>query len=147
MKMLPNEEVITLSNGITLTNQRIRHTFDKGGDRTITSLLLENIQSISIRYTHKPLLLIVGILLIAASIIIFNAATGILIIGSVIGLVFIVYYFETRKHYLSVASAAGAIHIRVKGQDTTKLLNYIDTVEEAICKHKQWLQGYPTDIS
>lgn len=147
MKMLPNEEVITLNNGITLTNQRLRHTFDKGGDPSITSLLLDNIQSISIQYKSKPLLLITGILLIAVSIIFSQGEIGIVLTGAVIGGVFIAYYFHTRKHYLTIASAADAINIIVKGQSTTMLLEYIDTVEEAICKHKQWLQGYTTDIS
>jgi hypothetical protein len=144
--MLANEEVISVSNGITLTNKRLRNTYDNKEDSAITSMLLENIQSISMKHKSKPLLLLIGILLIVLSLILAKGVLDILISGVLIGGILIVNYFITKKHFLTIASSADAINIIIKGQSSTKLLEYIDQIEETICKRKEELLTTPINM-
>lgn len=136
MKLIKNEEVISKDNGIILTNCRVRHSVVGGGDASFTSIILENIQSISLRYKSNPLLLLIGILIAALSVLASRGEGGIIVMGLIIGGALAAYYYITRKHYLTIASAGGSIDILIKGQNTQKLVEYIDLVEETIVNRK-----------
>jgi len=136
MKLLQGEEAITYNNGIALTNYRVRHIVETSGSANLMSILLENVQSMGMQYKSKPLLLIIGILLIVASVLFSGGKSGVIVPGLIIGAIFIIAYFFTRKHYLTIASAGESINILIKGKSSRELIDYVDTVEEAICRRK-----------
>lgn len=145
MKLMSNEENITFAYNCNLTNKRIRHNVKASGSEKITSLFLENIQSISVHYKSKPLVLLLGIVSLTGSLLLIAAnenrdeVSPLFVLGALIGLVLIGYYLITRKHFLTISSAAASINIMIKGENSKSLVNYIDLLEETICRRKSEL--------
>lgn len=145
MKLMVNEENITFAYKCSLTNKRIRHNVKASGSEKITSLFLENIQSISIHYKSKPLALLLGIVIVIYSLLIIvvngnhDEVLPLFVLGVLIGFVLIGYYLFTRKHYLTISSAAASINIIIKGKNSKSLVDYIDLLEETICRRKSEL--------
>ena len=64
-------------------------------------------------------------------------ATTILVVGGVIAILFVVFYFASRRQVIELASAGAAIRQDTAGMNLDTALTFIDTVEEA--KNKRYL--------
>ncbi len=136
MKLMPGENIatVTCNNTLTLTNFRIRYINNRNG----TSILLENIQSIGIRYRSWPLLLILGCLFIlSACFCLFQEQMEAATLSIILGCVFIGAYFMTQKHYVSIASGSGVIYLMIRGKATEKIIQLVDLIEETICLRRK----------
>lgn len=139
MKLISNEVMVSTTNGLILTNRRVRHSIKSKGCLHTTSLLLENIQSVSTKYTSKIGFLIVGLLVsIVATVGLLNEEESSLI-GVIVGVLLIVFYYITREHQIIIASSSGKIVIQLVGDNKKNISDYIDLLEETICKRKSEL--------
>lgn len=129
-------EEILLSSGdkaITLTNKRLRQNESSAGRVHITSIHLEKISSVEIHFKSWILILVLGILLLIGGVIGLiqadkNVSTGAFILGGI----FIVIYFITRRHLITVASDGGAkINIIAKGMKRENVLDFVNKIENA----------------
>ncbi|MBQ21661.1 MAG: hypothetical protein CMD31_12975 [Flavobacteriales bacterium] len=133
--ILEGESIITQSNDktVTVTNKRVRYQASSSGKAHIVSIMLEKISSIEIHYKSKVFILIIGILLAAAGL--FMGANNVgsaMILGLVLGGLFILIYLLTRKHVVSIASDGGAIiYFQTKGMKREVLLDFINKIEKA----------------
>lgn len=141
MKLMPTETIVSTSdnNTVTLTNFRIRSI--EGGDGT--SVLLENIQSISVRYKNYPIFMYLGILSVIVAIVGLKEQGELLFIGLIIGGLLIAAYLVSRSHYLTISSGGKSIYLTVKGQKTQKVVDFIDLIEETICTRKKQIFNGP----
>ena len=142
--LLDNEQVITQSDGnvITLTNLRLRYSDSQWGKAHIISLLLEKISSIEIHYRSKTIFVILAILAIASGLIAgANGDEEFVGIGIGAGVVLIILYLISRKHYLTVSSdGGGKIHFHTKGMKREKVLDFINELESAIIRRREELK-------
>jgi len=133
--ILDGESIITQSNDktVTLTNYRIRFQSSGSGKAHIVSILLEKISSIEIHYKSKMFLLIIGILLMVSGLFMgANNMGQVMVLGIVLGGLFILFYLLTRKHVVSVASDGGVkINFHTKGMKRETLLDFVNQIEKA----------------
>lgn len=138
MKLFQDEIVIKQADNknYLFTNVRIRQMYGNNA----TSILLENILCIKMRYRENALLLYLGIFILVGALIatlsgkdFIGAAVGL----GVLGIVFILLYYNSRTHYLFISSGAGDITLSIQGQGTEKISEFIDQIEEAICNRKR----------
>jgi lipopolysaccharide export LptBFGC system permease protein LptF len=131
MELFDNEKLITNSkdNQIVLTSKRIRQT-EKGKD--ITSIMLEKISSVEVKYQSFFLILLAGILVIIAGILMLVTKEDTAIFTIVGGAVLILFYFLTRKHTISISSDGGAKIVFVtQGMNNETVLEFVHQVELA----------------
>jgi hypothetical protein len=101
VRISPGERVVTSEAGVTLTSHRVEGAYIYGwhprkSGRTI--IPLENVDSCEIAYEHRPILLVLGLLLLPA-------------FG--FGLLLIIAYFLSRERVLSVNGSQGRITVPV----------------------------------
>ena len=139
--LLENERVITQSDGniVTLTNLRLRYTDSEWGKAHIISIMLEKISSIEIRYKSKKIFFILAIIVALAGVVAgINGDEEFVALGVGAGVVFLIAYFLSRKHYLTIASDGGAkIRFRIKGLSRDKILDFVNQVEDAGRKRRK----------
>jgi len=137
MKLFNNEEILTSTDGniVILTTHRIRSTNSYGwGQHNTTSIMLEKISSVQAVYKSYPILLVLAGLMGFIAFIVGNQSIDKGYIGFpiVIGFIFIVFYFATRKHICAIASDGGAkIAFETSNMNKELLLEFIDKVEHA----------------
>ncbi|MBI3134034.1 MAG: hypothetical protein HYZ14_05095 [Bacteroidetes bacterium] len=138
--LVENEELITQSDDqlICLTTKRIRYTSKSWGKSYLVSIHLEKISSIEVRYKSWVIILLIGILLGAASLFVsmqFYSGEDIMVAGLGLSFLCILTYFMTRKHVVTISSDGGAsINFYTRGMKDEKLLEFINKVEQAKCR-------------
>ena len=129
------ENAITESDnkGIILTSHRIRYQSSNFGKAHIVSIMLEKISSIEIHYKSSLLTLIIGIILTLSGIVMGASNQGeAMILGLGIGLFFVLLYFITRRHVITIASDGGSkINFETKGMKRETILDFINKIETA----------------
>jgi len=142
--LLDGEQVIMQLNGdvITLTNLRLRYTNSQWGKTHIVSLLLEKISSIEIHYRSKIIFVILAIFAIAGGLIAgANGDEEFIGVGIGAGVVLIILYLISRKHFLTISSVGGGkIHLHTKGMKREKILDFINQLESAIRQRREELK-------
>lgn len=122
--LLENEELITQSdnNELTLTTLRIRHQTSAFGKANVSSIMLEKISSVEIKYKSKLWFLIIGIITTPV----------------IIGIILIILYYSSRKHCIVITSDAGtSINVETKWLKHDAILDFINKVE--IAKNNRYL--------
>ena len=134
MTLFPDESIITQSddNAVTLTTHRI--CFEQKGFQTsgTKNIMLEHItssESITKKYYFWLMVALLGILVLL------GADNGLKVFGGIAGMVGVAAFFLTRKAFVKIASPTSEILINVKGMDRSKILEFIDKVEQT--KHKR----------
>jgi hypothetical protein len=133
IKPLEGEELISESqNGVcTLTNYRIYYSDVQFGKAYFLSILLENISSVEISYRSNIFILLFGIL----SVIIGVAVREALVLGLIFGMILILAYFLSRRHYIVISPNGGVkMKLLVKGMKTSEVLKFHNQIEQAIIK-------------
>jgi hypothetical protein len=134
--MIMKDETLLTSSGdssIILTDFRIIQSFNKD----VVSISLDKISCIKVHYTSKVYLLIVGLILCSFGLVAMSQAGGsseMSISGGafLIGAIFIISYFSSRKHVVSVVSDSGqGIEFITQGIKTEDVLEFINKVDKA----------------
>lgn len=135
MVLFPDESIVTESKdkSVTLTTHRI--CYEKRGIQTsgTKNIMLEHItscESVTKKYFFWLLLTIIGLLMLLS-----GANDNIQPIGGLLGIIGVAAFFLTRKAFVRVASPTSEILINVKGMDRSKVLEFIDRIEQT--KHKR----------
>ena len=134
MTLFPDESVVIKSddNAVTLTTHRI--CFEQKGFQTsgTKNIMLEHItssESLTNKYYFWLIVASFGILVLL------GGDNDIKVFGGIAGMVGIAAFFLTRKAFVKIASPTSEILINVKGMDRSKILEFIDKVEQT--KHKR----------
>jgi hypothetical protein len=139
MNLLPNEEQVVTSNSekIILTNLRIQMTDEYWGSSYKIVLFLEDISSIEQRFKSNVIFLLLGCLGFIAGLYISSQSynEGSFNIGYVAGAVFIVLWWFSRRHVVSISSDSGRALTFEVGQMSKDLIDsFIDDVQLAKLK-------------
>ncbi len=133
--LLEDEHVVTRSkdNTVTPTNYRVQHSIENASNKHTVSIFLSKISSVELHYKTAPIFLLVVILIALASIIL--GPTGnqkeILYAGLLLGGLFILFFFLSRRHTITISSDGGAkINFHTKGMHKDAILNFINQVEK-----------------
>ncbi|MDR2083822.1 MAG: hypothetical protein LBP67_02355 [Bacteroidales bacterium] len=131
MRQLKDEIIIDSMESVKLTNYRIVQEYGKSH---FHSIFLENISSIQTQYKHKPILFFLAILCVIGGVVLFYISyedfSYLLICG--LGLIFIICYFFSRKHMLSISPDGGkSIDITFGRVSHEKLHDFITNVQDA----------------
>jgi hypothetical protein len=103
-------------------------------------MLLDKVSSCETRYLSFPILLVLGIvaMLLGGYTLMGLGGEGVGAMAIATGLVFIIAYFVTRKHVVSIASDGGArIGFETKGMKREAVVSLINWIEKA--KHERML--------
>ncbi|MEQ8926080.1 MAG: hypothetical protein RLO81_09730 [Fulvivirga sp.] len=136
MELISREELITQSDSkqVTLTTKRIRFKHGK----TISSIMLNKVSGILVKYSSQPIYLIVSIISFIAGIGLMSETDG---TGSIIlfaiGMISLLIFLGTRRYIISIASSSTSIHFRIKGMSSDNVQKFINQVEQAIDNYKR----------
>ncbi|MBN2285941.1 MAG: hypothetical protein JXI43_05795 [Tissierellales bacterium] len=133
MKMLENEKIILESDTkeFILTTCRVRQEIKTGGNKQLKSILLEELDSCSIKYKSRLSILILGIVLALLGLVFNKPLDGAGITGIFIGIILGAIYYFTRSIVIYLSSKKEAITINAKSVGFEKSKELIDSVEEA----------------
>ena len=139
IKLLPNERVLIedIDCMLTLTTHRIRFQQQGKGQSIFTSITLESVASCGLATVSYPRLIPLGIVIIVGGFWYLNASSstgdGNAIPSTIIllGILLIGMFFSTRKGILKISSAGDAISVKSKGISREKLVEIIETLEQA----------------
>ena len=141
MFLLDNERIISQSDEkiITLTNKRIRYTDSMCGKAHIVSIMLKKVSSIEVRYRSNIWFIYLAILSIIIGYVVnlSQGEEGFVLFGLGLGIVFIIFYLASRKHFITISSnGKGDINFHTKGMKKDIILDFINKVEKAIVELK-----------
>jgi hypothetical protein len=129
--LLPEEQIISKSesNEVLLTNYRLRYSVDNA---EVTSIMLDQISGVRILKQSQPwLLLLAGLCLIAAIVFATGPDNSYPLIALVATAIFVILYFATRAHVITVASSSMSIVFQTKGIGSEKVLAFVNQIEDA----------------
>jgi hypothetical protein len=135
MKLLPNEVKILSSNSekVILTDHRVQLTDIVAGGSFTISIFLEDISSIETRYKSNIWLLILGGISVLGGLLIPGRYGGNhLGPGLVVGLIFFVIWWFTRKHIVAISSNGGsALNFIAEGMSAETINDFVYNVSVA----------------
>lgn len=129
MKILSNETKIVTSNAdkVIVTNYRIYLTDQKLGQSYTSSIFLEDISSIEIKYSSNIVLLALGVIGILIGFLVDE-----MILGFVAGVLFTILWWISRKHVIAVSPNGGSpMNILVQGMGEEKIADFVYKVSLA----------------
>ena len=136
MTLFPDESIVIQSNDnkVTLTTHRI--CFEQNGFQTsgTKNIMLEHVTSCESITTKSYFWLVValfGVFILLAGENDFKPA------GGLAGMIGVGAFFLTRKAFIKISSPTSEIIINVKGMDRSKIIEFIDKVEQT--KNKRLL--------
>ena len=144
LEKLPGEKLIleTTNHDFFLTNYRIsNNTFEGFG-----TMLLSKISSIDYRYSSRPITLIVGIICaIVGLAVLFTESSGAVgIVGVIVGVIFILVYFNSRTYTLVITSDGGSkMTIRTTGRQSLPMVDLATEIENACAKFQKSQPFFP----
>lgn len=136
VKLLPGERVLIedIDGMLILTTRRVRFSQRGRGQSIFTSITLDAVASCGLTTVSYPRLLLLAILVILGAIWYGNMSnqnSGLASMIAFVGVVLIGLYFSSRKGVLKIASAGDAITVKSKGISREKLIEFIETLEQA----------------
>lgn len=149
--LLKGEELISQSanNVVTLTTHRIRYNATNSSQSHLVSMMLEKVSSCETRYQSWPVLLVLGAVAILLGAFSLQRLGGPEVPGLaiVVGLVFIVAYFTTRKHIVSIASDGGSrIGFVTTGLKREAVVAFVNGIEKAKNERVERLHQLSTPV-
>ncbi|XOV66806.1 MAG: hypothetical protein ACFHU9_14365 [Fluviicola sp.] len=143
---MTEEKTITeSSNGlIKLTNHKIRYVSKSYGKARIISMMLNEVSAIEVHFRSYIPALIMGILFFLGALIVAadnqrnQTPLGLMIVG----IIFVIYYFLSRKHVVSiVARGKGSIDFESKGISTNEIIHFVNKVEMAKQEYEKYIHN------
>ncbi|MFN8750130.1 MAG: hypothetical protein ACK5ZE_21305 [Pseudanabaena sp.] len=135
MNLLPEEEILSNNEilGLTLSSHRIRSQTDSFNTNFMTSIMLENVASISVARFTNPWLIAMGFFSIFIGFLSANNSSTSLGIFLLIGLCLFIAYFLSIKKVIEIASSGGAVIRKPISVDTNmkQVHQLIDKIEDA----------------
>jgi hypothetical protein len=136
MKKLENEKVILTSNNdkIILTDHRIHMKVKDWGIDYSIGIFLEDISSIEVKYKSSLILLLAGIISIVGSVFygLSENQRGILVLGLILGLILLAFWWFSRQHIVSISSNGGAkLNFSIQGFEAEKVEDFVWKVSQA----------------
>ena len=135
MNLLPEEEILSNNEilGLTLTSHRIRSQTDSFNTNFMTSIMLENVASISVARFTNPWLIATGLLSIFIGFLSANNSSTSLGLFLLIGLCLFIAYFLSIKKVIEIASSGGVVIRKPISVDTNmkQVHQLIDKIEDA----------------
>ncbi len=130
MKPIKGEKKIqsTYKDQLILTTHRVRYDARTAGQRKVVSIMLDELCSCELNYKSHIVFLLLAIISLGYG---FGVGGDAQIPGIIGGVVMILAFAFTRKQILSLASAGGAIEVKVEGSNAKKIIDFIDAVELA----------------
>lgn len=135
--LIEGEEVITRSGGgeVVLTNKRLRFGQLENTPSQMRSILLANIALIEIEYQVTKSYLTTSVIAFLAAIALYyyNYEIQFTIGLAIIGAIFLMMYFSSRRHRIRVTSKGGkGFPISTSGMPSSKVLKFVNSIEENI---------------
>lgn len=135
MTLMDDEKILFESDNkqFVLTTNRIRNKTKSWGKAYLTSIMLEEICSCSIKYKSLPILLILGILVCGILIVTGGAEnnSGAIVTGVVVLLIFLLLYAFSKKQMLSISSGRDSIYLVLSSNNLDDLIKLVDAIESA----------------
>ncbi len=139
MKTLPTEQLLLKSPGgsLILTTHRVRYETQGVGNGELISILLEELASCAMIRASSPILLVIAAIAFVLGLVGsmvgngFGNNSGAVIIGTIVAILFVLFYFATRRQVLSLASAGATIQVNVVGMKMEMVKEFIEQAEEA----------------
>ena len=141
MNLMTGEKILweSKSKNLVLTTHRVRSQSESAGQSQIKSIMLEELASCSMTQASNPGLLVLAALCFVFSLL--GAATtkepAFLILGIVVGGIFVFAFLASRHQHLSFASAGATIRVNTQGMKVENMKQIIDTAEAA--KNERYL--------
>lgn len=129
--LLPEEQILTKSESseVVLTNYRLRYSVDNA---ELTSIMLDQISGVRILKQNKPwLIALAGLSLVAAAVFATEPDKSYPVIALIAAVVFILLYYATRAHVITVSSSSMSIVFQTKGMGSDKVLQFVNQIEDA----------------
>ena len=133
-QLFQGERVITRSDGDTLvlTNKRVRYTERRNHRLYVVSILLQNIQSIDIRYRSKMVFLVLSLVFFYLMLLL-SGNQPMAMTNFFLGTGLLIYYFTTIQHVCSIHTGKGdSITFKANLMKEEELLAFVNQVEQAI---------------
>lgn len=136
MKKLENENVILTSNNdkVILTDHRIHMKVKDWGIDYSIGIFLEDISSIEVKYKSSLILLLAGIISIVGSVLygLSENQSGILVLGLILGLILLAFWWFSRQHIVSISPNGGAkLNFSIQGFEAEKVEDFVWKVSKA----------------
>lgn len=131
MELLPKETIVTRSDSdaVVLTTHRIRYQ-DKD---SLTSIMLDKVSGVEMRYTRKPLFLVMSLLSVTAgAYLLVETASTVAAVFIVAGIILFFLYIDSRKHIVSIASSSTRITFHTKSMGKEEVKRVITLLEAQI---------------
>lgn len=136
--LFEGESIITQSKDskVVLTNYRLRYQESSASNARVISIMLEKISSIEVHYKSYPVYIILGIL-IGGMGYFFSGGLGsrmelqLKIVCLVVAVLFVLVYFMSRRHMVSVASSGATIDFHTRGMRRDSILEFVNKIEQA----------------
>ncbi|MCC6372967.1 MAG: hypothetical protein IT236_18335 [Bacteroidia bacterium] len=135
LPLFEGEQIISSSNDkkVTLTNQRLLKLEKGFGNARSISIHHSKISSVEIKYISWPWALIIGIFLLIVGLL--NSTLRLdytTFLGILIGTFFILLYFLSRRHLITITSDGGTrLNIQTKGMSSDDVLAFVNKMEYA----------------
>jgi len=137
-----NQENIILKsdNGdFILTDKKVRYKVKNWGQLNVTSLMLDKITSLEIKFKSYPFLLVITALSIIY--LIFTYTVGAKVTAIILILFSTLSYFATIKRAIIISSASASITLPIKKLGNDKAIQFINEIEKAILELNVFFAG------
>lgn len=144
MKIIPNEDIIQSSNDnkVVLTTQRVYMTDTVWGNSYNISIFLEDISSIESKYTSRVILIALAMLVLILGYVASDRGSGVLVGSLIIAAAFVLAWFMSKKHVISISSDGGAsLNFIVTGMSAENINDFIYNVSLAKAAKVKNLRG------
>lgn len=138
MKLLTDEEVLLTSNNdkIILTNQRISMTEKSSGQAFSIGIFLEDISSIETKYRSFIIFIVFGVISVLgglyASSNSYHSNGGEILLGFILGAMFLALWFFSRRHIVSIGSKGrSSLNFMVQGMSKDEINDFVYKVSQA----------------
>lgn len=137
--LFKDESILSRSadDTIILTTNRIRQRLE--GGKIVNSVMLDNIDAVRSEFESRPWLIGLGIAsFLAAAIFYAGNESSFSVIGVIAGITFIIMYFSSRRHVITIRSSSTSIVFQTNDMSEEQVLEFLNRVEEA---RKDVLEG------
>lgn len=139
MKLLASEEIISKSESgiLTLTTHRLRYAENGEQSSDFSSMLLESISSIEVKYLSQPIYFFLGVVFVLGGFGLIEREPELAFVSIAVGLAFGIGYFLSRRHSLVVtAKGSEKISFQTRGMKKEKIQDIVFQMEEAIDRRR-----------
>lgn len=137
LTLFPDEQLVSQSSdqSVTLTTHRICYESREWGKSYNQNVMLEHITSCENYFRNQYMLLVIAALCIVITILSNDATIKAPAVVAALLLAF--FYWRSRSNMIIVSSPSTKIRINVTGMSRTKVLDFINKIEQT--KHKRIL--------